>query len=150
MGDFLDKDALEQAKALETGDIGAEELMRMTLDRIAAVNGEVNAIVSMRDPDALIAEARAADNAPRKGWMHGLPLAVKDLADAEGLPTSRGSPIFEGEIARLTEIPGIARRKLETISAAWAEHRPNVQRMARETGFGAPGYGRTGNAAFED
>jgi exodeoxyribonuclease V alpha subunit len=31
--------------------------------------------------------------------------------------------IFEGEIARLTEIPGIARRKLETISAAWAEHR---------------------------
>ena len=104
MGDFLDKDALEQAKALETGDIGAEELMRMTLDRIAAVNGEVNAIVSMRDPDALIAEARAADNAPRKGWMHGLPLAVKDLADAEGLPTSRGSPIFEGEIAAKDEI----------------------------------------------
>jgi exodeoxyribonuclease V alpha subunit len=31
--------------------------------------------------------------------------------------------IFEGEIARLTEIPGIAQRKLETISAAWAEHR---------------------------
>jgi len=31
--------------------------------------------------------------------------------------------IFEGEIARLTEIPGIAQRKLETIHAAWAEHR---------------------------
>lgn len=31
--------------------------------------------------------------------------------------------IFEGEIARLTEIQGIAQKKLETISAAWAEHR---------------------------
>ena len=31
--------------------------------------------------------------------------------------------IFEGEIGRLTEITGIAQKKLETISAAWAEHR---------------------------
>jgi exodeoxyribonuclease V alpha subunit len=31
--------------------------------------------------------------------------------------------IFEGDIARLTEISGIAQKKLETISAAWAEHR---------------------------
>ncbi len=31
--------------------------------------------------------------------------------------------IFEGEIERLTEIHGIAQRKLEMISSAWAEHR---------------------------
>ena len=31
--------------------------------------------------------------------------------------------IFEGEIGRLTEIHGIAQKKLEMISAAWAEHR---------------------------
>jgi exodeoxyribonuclease V alpha subunit len=31
--------------------------------------------------------------------------------------------IFEGEIERLTEIHGIAQKKLETISSAWAEHR---------------------------
>ncbi|MBU4263944.1 MAG: AAA family ATPase [Proteobacteria bacterium] len=31
--------------------------------------------------------------------------------------------IFEGEIDRLTEVPGIATKKLEMISAAWAEHR---------------------------
>jgi exodeoxyribonuclease V alpha subunit len=31
--------------------------------------------------------------------------------------------IFEGEIGRLTEIRGIAQKKLEMISAAWAEHR---------------------------
>jgi len=31
--------------------------------------------------------------------------------------------VFEGAIDRLTEVPGIARRKLETIEAAWKEHR---------------------------
>jgi exodeoxyribonuclease V alpha subunit len=31
--------------------------------------------------------------------------------------------VFEGEIARLTEVPGIAARKLNTIRAAWIEHR---------------------------
>ena len=31
--------------------------------------------------------------------------------------------IFETEIQKLTEVPGIAQRKLETISAAWTEHR---------------------------
>ena len=31
--------------------------------------------------------------------------------------------IFEGDIDRLTEVPGIAEKKLKTISAAWIEHR---------------------------
>ena len=31
--------------------------------------------------------------------------------------------IFETQIEKLTEVPGIAQRKLETISAAWTEHR---------------------------
>jgi amidase len=29
----------------------------------------------------------------RRGWMHGFPLAVKDLSHAAGLPTSMGSPL---------------------------------------------------------
>ena len=94
MDDLMNRDALELAALMEAREIGAEELMRATLARIEAVNGQVNAIVSLRDGDALLAEARAADAAPRKGWMHGLPLAVKDLADVAGLPTTMGSPAF--------------------------------------------------------
>ncbi|PWE30488.1 amidase [Maritimibacter sp. 55A14] len=85
-------------------EIGAEEVMRATLARIEAVNPEINAIVSLRDGDDLLAEARAADAAPRKGWLHGVPLAVKDLANAAGLPTSRGSPLFAGEIAAADDL----------------------------------------------
>ena len=92
-------DALAQSAALEKGDLSAAELMEATLARIEAVNPAVNAIVSLRDSDRLMDEARDADNAPRGGWMHGMPIAIKDLANAAGLPTSMGSPLFAGQVA---------------------------------------------------
>ena len=59
--------------------------MAAYLARIAAVNPAVNAIVSLRDPDALMAEARAAGRRGAAGWLHGMPFAVKDLV-ADGGP----------------------------------------------------------------
>ncbi len=104
MADPLDLDARDLAAALSRRELSAEELMRATLARIETVNPAVNAIVSLRDPDTLLAEARAADAAPRAGWLHGIPLAVKDLANAAGLPTSEGSPIFAGRVAERDDI----------------------------------------------
>ncbi|MFX0546677.1 amidase [Roseovarius sp. S1116L3] len=102
--DILNMDARAQSGALERGDLSAAELMEATLARIAAVNPRVNAIVSLRDADQLRAEARAADEAPRKGWLHGMPIAIKDLANAAGLATSRGSPLFAGQMAETDDI----------------------------------------------
>lgn len=79
---------------LSAGRLSAEDLMRATLDRVAAVNGTVNAIVAMPDADALMAAARAADAAPRRGPLHGLPIAVKDLVNVAGLPATQGSPLL--------------------------------------------------------
>ena len=92
--------------ALAKGSLSAAELMQSTLERIAAVNPAVNAIVSLRAHDALIAEARAADHQPRdqRGPLFGLPIAIKDLANAKGLPTSHGSPIFAGQIAEKDDL----------------------------------------------
>ena len=98
MDDLMNRDALELSSMLEARQISAVELMQATLDRIGQVNPGVNAVVSLRDADTLLAEAKAADNAPRKGWLHGIPLAVKDLADVAGLPTSMGSPAFAGNV----------------------------------------------------
>ena len=104
MDDILELGALEQARLLQEREISAEELMRLALARIAAVNGAINAVVSLREETELMSEARAADATPRSGWMHGLPLAVKDLSNVKGLPTTCGSPIFEGEIATNDDI----------------------------------------------
>ena len=102
--DYLNIGALAQSKALAEKQLSAADLMAQTLAQIEAVNGRVNAIVSLRDGDSLMQEAHAADAAPRKGWLHGIPIAVKDLANVKGLPTSMGSPLFAEVIAEQDDL----------------------------------------------
>ncbi|WP_299559471.1 amidase [uncultured Sulfitobacter sp.] len=97
-------DACAQSAALESGAISAAEMMQATLARIAVINPSVNAIVSLRDGDRLMTEAREADNAPRSGWLHGIPIAIKDLANAAGFPTSMGSPLFADHEAEADDL----------------------------------------------
>ena len=67
-------------------------------------NPAVNAIVSRRDRDELIAEASVCDEEIAhdlsRGWMHGIPQAIKDLAEAKGLPMTMGSPLLEHFVPR--------------------------------------------------
>lgn len=106
--DITKLDGLALSDALANGRLSAREVMEATLDRIAEVNGGINAIVSLRDKAALLAEAEQADSAPRRGWLHGIPMAIKDLADAKGLPTSKGSPLYAGTMPEEDE-PMVAR-----------------------------------------
>ncbi|WP_371224469.1 amidase [Roseovarius sp. 2305UL8-3] len=99
MSDSLTMNAADQVAAMTSGQLSAEAVMQATLERIAEVNPSVNAIVSLRGEAELLAEARAVDQGDALGPLHGLPIAIKDLADARGLPTSMGSPSFAGQIA---------------------------------------------------
>lgn len=101
---MIEDGALALRARMDAGEITAQDVMADTLARIDACNGQVNAIVSLRDADALMAEAAAADAAPSKGWLHGIPMAIKDLANALGLPTSMGSPLFAGQVAAQDDI----------------------------------------------
>ena len=75
-------------------DISPVDLMRETLGRIDAVNGPLNAIVALRDRETLMGEARLAEAMPPEGWLHGIPVAVKDLVGVRGLRSTWGSPIL--------------------------------------------------------
>src|SRR6056297_10512 len=99
MDDILRWEARAQAAAIAAGEVSAEALMQATLARIAEVNPRLNAVVSLQDEGVLLAEAKAADNRTPEGPLHGLPIAIKDLADAKGLPTSHGSPSLAGQVA---------------------------------------------------
>lgn len=111
-GELVRLDARDLSELIRTREVSCAEVMRTYLDHIGALNPKVNAIVALRDRDELLAEAAERDRdlaAGRyRGWMHGLPHAVKDLAAAKGLPWTDGSPIFADRIADADD-PFVAR-----------------------------------------
>lgn len=100
----VDLDVVSEAARIARGDLTAEALMQATLARIDAENPKLNAIVSRVDAADLKTQACAADFAWSKGPMHGLPIAVKDLANMAGLPTSLVSPMFVGKVSMTTDV----------------------------------------------
>lgn len=76
--------------------------MHAYLDRIRTLNPTFNAVVSLVDQDALLAQAQQMDAAlargESRGWMHGMPIAIKDLALTKGIASTMGSTILKNSI----------------------------------------------------
>ena len=83
------------AAAMASGALTSEALVHRCLDRIAEVDGKVQAWIHVLADEAL-ATARALDAERRAGvvrsTLHGIPIAVKDVIDVRGLPTRANSP----------------------------------------------------------
>ena len=102
----LSADAL--SRAIHARELSCREVMQAYLLRIHRLNPRLNAIVSLAPDDGLLdqADARDADLALAKsahgsrGWMHGMPQAIKDAAHAAGFPTTFGSPLLANAVAR--------------------------------------------------
>jgi amidase len=98
-----DSSALHLSRAIHLKQVSCQEVMQATLDRMARINPQFNAIVSLQAPEVLMAQARERDaqlaRGESMGWMHGMPQAVKDLANVQGLRTSLGSPLMKDFVA---------------------------------------------------
>ena len=82
---------------LRRKDFSARELTQAHLDAIAALNGRLNAFITVMDKEAL-AQADAADAALSRAEekpLTGIPLAIKDLFCTEGVRTTAGSRILD-------------------------------------------------------
>lgn len=86
--------ASQFARAIRSRRISAEEAVTACLDRIAAVNPALNAVVQL-DRDGALAAARSADAMAARGeWMgplHGVPMTIKDSFDTRGMISTGGT-----------------------------------------------------------
>ena len=93
-------DATQLADLIRSREISSVEVVRAHLDRIAATNQAVNAVVTIAE--TALEAAREADDAVKSGMtlgpLHGVPFTVKDSIDTAGVATQRGSPIFSGRV----------------------------------------------------
>jgi len=92
------QEATTLAELIRNKEISSVEVVQAHLDRIAEVNPRINGIVTLMAEQALISAA-LADKAVSKGEalgpLHGVPFSIKDAIDTAGIPTKRGSKIFE-------------------------------------------------------
>ena len=121
------------------------ELTQSCIRRIEEVDPAVNAMVA-RDFDGALAAARVAEAQVMRGdplgALHGLPLGVKDLIDAAGLPTTYGQPDLQGSDRQT---------RTKAWSPRYARQAPIVIGKTNTPEWGAGGntrnavYGATGN-----
>ncbi len=91
----------ELATGLRAGAFSSEELTRHYLTRIASLDAQLNAFITVTEPQAL-EQARAADKLLRKGAggpLTGIPVAIKDIFCTRGVRTSCGSRMLDNFVA---------------------------------------------------
>lgn len=94
---LVDSTAVEQLALMRSGEVSAVELLDAHLERIAAVNPRLNAVVALdasvgRARAEMVDAARVAGKDP--GPLAGLVTAHKDLTDTADFPTTLGSSLF--------------------------------------------------------
>jgi amidase len=132
---------------MDAGELTAVELMEAYLGRIAAVDDELGAVLSV-NPDAL-AQAEASDlhrdEHGARGPLEGIPVLLKDNVDTADLPTTAGSRAMLGSrpddatiTRRITDAGGIVIGKANL--SEWA----NFRGAASTSGWSGVG-GQTAN-----
>jgi amidase len=148
----------ELAEGYRTRALSPVEVTKALLERIARLDGRLHSYLTVT-ADAALAAAEQAERELRggrdRGALHGVPLALKDLADVAGVVTSAGTTIRRDHVptedacvvARLREAGAVILGMLSMTEGAYASHHPavtppvNPWNAARWTGVSSSGSG---------
>jgi Asp-tRNA(Asn)/Glu-tRNA(Gln) amidotransferase A subunit family amidase len=141
----------ELSEHLSTGAISSEQVVRACLDRIDAREDVVKAWAFL-NPEVALAQARERDAEDRRGPLHGVPVAIKDIIDTQDYPTEYGTPIYAGHqptadascVTMLKQAGAVIIGKTRTTELA-AVH-PTITTNPHNPGF-TPGGSSAGSAA---
>jgi amidase len=103
MNDLVKLSARTMVDLLRKHEITPVEAVDAAIDRIAQVEGAVNALPTVAAERAhahawTLMKIGQPEGVPPRGYLYGLPVAIKDLKDVEGVRSTKGSPIFANHI----------------------------------------------------
>jgi aspartyl-tRNA(Asn)/glutamyl-tRNA(Gln) amidotransferase subunit A len=136
---------LSVAAELQANQRSPVELTESALAQIAARDGELNAFqlvlaeAAMADAQRTEAEIAAGHYI---GPLHGIPVAVKDLLDLAGTPTTAGSSFYGGGTPASTDATAVARLRA---AGAIIIGKTRLSEFAYSPGSNNAHYGATGN-----
>ncbi|MFF1713689.1 amidase [Streptomyces sp. NPDC058268] len=128
----------DAARAMAAKKLSPVELTDSVLDRIGAVEARLQAYVGVAAESARSAAAKAERELAEgrsRGPLHGIPMGLKDLIDAEGMPTTASSRVREGHVAgrdsvvaaRLSEAGAVLLGKTHTHEFAYGLTTPQTR-----------------------
>jgi amidase len=89
---------VQLSHAIHARAVSCREVMQACLAQVDRLNPQFNAIVSRVDTEHLLRHADECDAelaaGRSRGWMHGFPMAIKDLSATAGVLTTCGSPLL--------------------------------------------------------
>ena len=91
----------ELGRLYDQRELSPVEVTRSLLDRIAAHDGKLHSFIRVT-PELALAEAQAAERelmaGRRRGPLHGIPYALKDIVETAGIPTTRHSKLCQDHV----------------------------------------------------
>ncbi|MUK01356.1 amidase [Vibrio cholerae] len=104
---FHELSAVELTGAIRRREVSAREALEAHFDRIDAVNGTINAVITEDRENALVL-ADAADELTLSGAdlppLHGLQMTHKDTHNTKGLRTTQGSTVFKDFVPEFDDL----------------------------------------------
>jgi Asp-tRNA(Asn)/Glu-tRNA(Gln) amidotransferase A subunit family amidase len=147
--------AMDVARAVRTGEVTVEAVVRSSLDRIQEVENDVQAWTFL-DSEYALDQAQRADRELSEGHavgpFHGVPVGVKDIFDTADMPTENGTVLHAGRcptedavvVGLLRQAGAILMGK--TVTTELAVYSPGKTRNPRDT-TRTPGGSSSGSAA---
>jgi len=117
--------------------LSSVEVTRALLERISQLDNRLRSYACVT-PELALRAAEEADReiarGSRRGPLHGVPVAVKDLCRTRGIPTAAGMPIHRNfvpdrdatVVARLKAAGAVLVGKLQMTEGAFSAHHPSV------------------------
>src|SRR5215475_13416978 len=137
--DLCYESTVSLARRIRAGEVSPLQAVNAYLERIERVDPRVHSYLHVA-ADHAVAAARRAEQALAErralGPLHGVPLAVKDLFDTAGIPTTCGSPRILGgnvptrtaaAVERLEQAGAVLLGKLHMTEFAFIAHHPDTR-----------------------